>query len=413
MGKLRVFESFSGIGSQSIALRNINCDYDVVGISEVDKNALIAYDAIHNKQYIVPTTDKSTMLREIKNKNIAYNFSTGKSEIPKNENDIKKIYDAHIRSKNFGDIRLINPETLPDFDLFTYSFPCKNISIAGQQAGANEGSGTQSSLIWECEKIIKHKKPKYLLMENVKNLIGKKHKPVLDMWCDVLDGLGYVNILPEKGYINGKDFGVPQNRERVIMISIRKDIQSDFKFPKGFNNEVRLYDILEKSVEDKLIIPIEQLITNDDILYSNYRIENEEKKPLKLIQVGMLNIKGNESNRRVYLDKGLCPTLNSMNGGNRQPKILISKTYDDGIYNIMEEKALGDNFILRKLTPLECWRVMGLSDTDFYKAKDAGLSNSKLYERAGRAIVVPMLEEIFKVLLEDYLRRDSYEEYNM
>ena len=70
MGKLRVFESFSGIGSQSIALRNINCDYDVVGISEVDKNALIAYDAIHNKQYIVPTTDKSTMLREIKNKNI-------------------------------------------------------------------------------------------------------------------------------------------------------------------------------------------------------------------------------------------------------------------------------------------------------------------------------------------------------
>lgn len=126
MDKLKVFESFSGVGSQAMALRNIGVDFEVVGISEVDKWALLAYDTIHNNnQEGVEIKTKEEMLEEIRRSNIAYNFSTGKSEIPKNENDIRRLYEAHIRSKNYGDITKINEKELPDFDLFTYSFPCK------------------------------------------------------------------------------------------------------------------------------------------------------------------------------------------------------------------------------------------------------------------------------------------------
>ena len=392
--KLKVFEAFAGVGSQSMALRNIKCNYEIVGISDVDKYALIAYDAIHNNNEGIEIKTKEEMLEEIKSKNIGYNFSTGKSEIPKKEEDIRKLYNAHIRNKNFGDIRLIDPNKLPDFNFFTYSFPCKNISVAGQQGGLEEGSGTQSSLIWECKKIIEAKKPEYLMMENVKNIIGKKHKPTLDMWCNILDEIGYINIFPEKGYLNGKDFGVPQNRERVIMISIRKDIISNFKFPKGKDSGIRLKNILETDVDEKYYIPKDKLIIKEETLLHNNLTKNE------LIQVGMLNIKGNESNRRVYFDTGLCPTLNSMNGGNRQPKVLISengKSYND--------------FKIRKLTPLECWRLMGFDDLDFYKSQEAGLPNSKLYERAGRGIVVPMLEEVFKNLFSEYIG-DKNEENN-
>ena len=432
-GKLRVFEAFAGVGSQSMALRNIKCDYEVVGISDVDKYALIAYDAIHNNNEDVEIKTKEEMLEEIKSKNIGYNFSTGKSEIPRKEDDIRKLYNAHIRNKNFGDIRLIDPNKLPEFNLFTYSFPCKNISIAGMQGGFVEGSETQSSLIWECKKIIENKKPEYLMMENVKNIISKKHKPILDMWCDELDKIGYINILPEKGYLNGKDFGVPQNRERVIMISIRKDVVSNFNFPKGKDNGVRLKDILETNVDKKYYIPTDKLIIKDRTLPHNpsigasrgrYIEKNGEKvtrqhleinkngisnslttiqtdnlvieSKNELIQVGVLNIKGNESNRRVYSDKGLSPTLNSMNGGNRQPKIMETIT-DDTL------KFKKDEIRIRKLTPKECWRLMGYSDIDFYKAQDSGLPNSKLYERAGRGIVVPMLEEIFKNLFIEYI----------
>lgn len=464
MEKLRVFEAFSGVGSQSMALRNIGCNYEVVGISDVDKYALIAYDAIHNNNEHVDKKTKEEMLQEIKSKNIAYNFSTGKSEIPKKEDDIRKLYEAHIRNKNYGDIRLINPNNLPDFNFFTYSFPCKNISVAGQQGGLEEGSGTQSSLVWECKRIIETKKPEYLMMENVKNIIGKKHKPVLDAWCDELDKIGYISFLPKKGYLNGKDFGVPQNRERVIMISIRRDIISNFEFPNGRDEGIRLRDILENNVDEKYYIPKDKLIIKDNILIHNpsigasrgrYVEENGEKvtrqhleinkngvcnslttvqtdnllieSKNELIQVGMLNIKGNESNRRVYSDTGLCPTLNSMNGGNRQPKIIETfNIIDDaqgfekdefgsvipGIYKEYTPstralrsglKIVDNDFNIRKLTPLECWRLMGFSDGDFYKSKQAGLPNSKLYERAGRGIVVPMLEEIFKKLFKDYI----------
>lgn len=383
---IRVFTAFTGVGSQEMALRNIGVDYEVVGISEVDRYALIGYKSIHIKKSIYQYPEKNKMIEEFKRCNIAYNFSTGKSEMPKNINDIKKLYDAHILTNNFGDITKIKESELPDFDLFTYSFPCKNISVAGNQAGLNKDSGTQSSLLWECERIIKNKKPKYLLMENVKNLVGEGHIDNFKEWIEVLEKMGYSSSYR---VMNGSDFGVPQNRERVMMFSI-KDTSKVLKMPIGYKLEKCLHDVLEENVDDKYFMKPERYshidfnLPNQQKAYcidAHYHkgisVDNFiKKKKRTLVQIGLIDNK-NYNSKRIYDPIGISPTLNSMNGGNRQPKIK-------------------DNVKIRKLTPLECWRLMGYFDSDFYKAKKAGLSNTKLYERAGRGIVVPMLEEIFK-----------------
>jgi DNA (cytosine-5)-methyltransferase 1 len=354
--KLRVFESFSGVGSMSMALKNLGVDFELVGTSEVDRYAILAYDAIHgnNEDIVIPS--KEEMLQEFVDKNIAYNFSTGKSEIPRGIKDITKLYKAHIRSKNFGDIRKISPEDLPEMDLYTYSFPCKNISVAGRGEGLKEGSDTQSSLVWECFKIIEYCKPKYLLMENVKNLISKKHKPQFDLICKKLENLGYNNYWE---LLNGKDFGVPQNRERVIMISIRKDVDNGkFKMPTIKIKCPNINSVLEKEIPSK------------------YKMT--EKCINKMIKYKPKNMK----------NKDIFPTLTTElahnAGKNITPKICM----------VLNE--------YRRLMPIECWRLMGFSDEDFYKAKNiGGLSDTKLYERSARGIVVPMLEEIFRNMMKN------------
>ena len=346
-----------------MALRNIGCDYSVVGILEVDKNALIAYDSIHNNNEKVEVVSKDEMLSEFADKNIGYNFSTGKSEIPRKEEDIRKLYEAHIRSRNYGDIRKLDVSVLPEFDLFTYSYPCKNVSVAGQQAGLDINSGTQSALLWECERVIQAKKPKYLLMENVKNLVGATHMPNFKKWQDILSEMGYSN---HWAVLNASNYGLPQNRERVIMVSILGE--NEFKFNLGVPTTVCIEDILSERI---------------DLGCNMLRLKEDITSPVSaLYQVGMTDKKGNDSNRRIYSTYGYSPTLNSMNGGNRQPKFIDK----DGK--------------LIKLSPLECWRIMGYTDEDYYKAKNAGLPKTRLYERAGRGIAVPMLEEIFREMLK-------------
>ena len=368
MSKLKVFEAFAGVGCQSMALRNLGIDFEVVGISEVDKYALIGYDAIHNyMQEQIKFPPIPQMLKEFEDKHIAYDFSTNKLEIPKSPKDIARLYQAHIRSKNYGDIRLIDPTTLPEIDLFTYSYPCKNISVAGKQAGLEEGSGTQSSLVWECFKIIEHSRPKYLLMENVKNLVGSAHKPYFDMICQRLDGIGYNNYWQ---VLNGVDFGVPQNRERVMMVSIRNDIDNGkFFMPLGFPLDKKLKDILEDKVDERHYV---------------------KNKPFQLVDRGrikaeFLNVSFNQG-KVIYSTEYYFQTLGARDRGTNN--ILVQEEVDGKL-----------EYRVRRLTTLEWWRLMGMSDEDHERARYVGLPETKLYERAGRGIVVPMLEEIFRNLL--------------
>ena len=258
---LRVFEAFSGYGSQSIALRNLGIEHEVVAISEIDKYAIKAYETIHG-----PTL-------------------------------------------NLGDISKIDVNDIPEHDLFTYSFPCQDLSVAGKQKGL--GEGTRSGLLYECEKIIEHCKPKYLLLENVKNLVGKKFKADFDKWLEYLEGLGYTSYWK---VLNAKNYGVPQNRERVFVVSILGE-HEPFEWPTPIPLDKCIADILEEQVDDKYYL-------SDDI-QKRFKITNQTPKRIAEInQVGMLDIKGNEQVRRVYGDNGISPTLNTMQGGNRQPKII-------------------------------------------------------------------------------------------
>lgn len=196
--KIRIFEAFAGYGSQSIALQRLKedfpgFDYEVVGFSEIDRFAVLAYYAARDTRLHGQRIDELNL----------------KKYEPSPE--------LLVKYPNFGDITKIEWAEVPDFDLFTYSFPCQDISTAGKQRGFDEGSGSRSSLLWECARAIEVKRPKFLLMENVKALTFKKHKDNFKRWRDTLEALGYSNYW---AILNAKNFGVPQNRERVFMVSI-------------------------------------------------------------------------------------------------------------------------------------------------------------------------------------------------
>lgn len=311
---IKVLELFSGIGAVRKALINTNISHDIVGISEIDKYAIQSYNRLYGD------------------------------------------------TKNFGDITNLNKEELPDFDFMVYGFPCQDISLAGAQEGLDEGSGTRSSLLWNAVDIIRKKRPKFLLMENVKNLLGKTHRANFDKYLTILKDFGYSNSFK---VLNANHFNIPQNRERVICVSVLNSDAPTLKEGKFTNKKIR--DIVEDFIDEKYFM------NKPFILCAPTKGESG------LIQVGNLDMKATESIKRVYSKDGLCPTLTTMGGGHREPKILE----DDGR--------------VRKLTPRECWRLMGFTDNDFDKVNP--LSNTQLYKQAGNSICVPVLESVLKDLL--------------
>ena len=391
MNKLRVFEAFAGIGTQRMALKRLGINHEVIGISEIDKFAIKSYEAIHGE------------------------------------------------TKNFGDITQINTDDLPDFDLFTYSFPCQDISVAGHQKGLDKGSETRSSLLWECERIIKDCRPKYLLMENVKNLVGKRHIHNFEKWLEILEKYGYINSWQ---VLNAKDYGIPQNRERVFCVSILNDGKESnfttkttseqlelsligdtpnksnlkaeprqkYKFPEKRELKNRLKDILEDEVDEKFYLSEEQI---NRIKFSTYnaaakRIQEKEccdtlcardYKDPKCIKVGDFRY---DEGLRIRKN-GLGPCLTTKIGSTSLSgnTLIIKNSTKKGISQTLDtqcnQTTLENDYRIRKLTPLECWRLMGVEDECFYKAEKVN-SNSQLYKQAGNAIVVDVLEAIFKNL---------------
>ena len=199
---LTVNELFSGIGAFRKALERLNVRYKIVGISEIDKYAIKSYEAIYGKTF------------------------------------------------NYGDITQV--EALRYADLWTYGFPCQDISRAGLEAGIIKGE-TRSGLLYEIQRLLEVAKrnnqlPKYLILENVKNLVGKKFKSQFLAWLEYLDALGYNTYWQ---VINSKNCGIPQNRERVFAVSIRKDIDKGFSFPAAIPLRVSFFDLLEDEVDDK------------------------------------------------------------------------------------------------------------------------------------------------------------------
>jgi site-specific DNA-cytosine methylase len=296
---LKVFESFSGIGAQAASLRNIGVPYEVVGISEIDKRAIKAYELIHGPV------------------------------------------------KNFGDISKIDTATLPEIDLFTYSFPCQDLSVAGLQRGINEE--TRSGLLWECKKIIDAKLPKYLLLENVKQLVGKKHKADFDKWIAYLDSKGYNTYWK---VLNARNYGHAQNRERVFAVSILKEYDTGFTFSEP-NNQVPFSTVKENNAPEYL-----------------YKIC---PSMLRALETGKC---------KVISDDGVSSCLTCK-----------QQRWNNGGF-VKDTKGL------RYLSGLEQMKLMGFSQKDYDAIKDFPISH--IDHLCGNSICVGVLESIFKDLLTSH-----------
>lgn len=323
---IRLFEAFAGVGTQAMALKKL-VEVEHVGISEIDKYAIESYNAIHGEV------------------------------------------------KNYGDIAKMTGGALPEIDIFTYSFPCQDLSKAGKQEGM--GEGTRSGLVWEVVRILQEMpiKPKVLLMENVIDLVSAKFVDGFNELQYILSEMGYTNW---NEILNARDFGVAQNRQRVFMVSILGEYV--YTFPKPFPLEKKLKDYLEEKVEEKYFLSerlLKALSTNPK---SGYDIGVVVKKPY--------SDKSVEKIRSNIVDvKGVSNTITA----NPQRATIDGATLF----------RTGESLRTRKLTPLEAWRLMGIKDEDFHKAKSSGMSDSQLYKQAGNAIVVDVLYYIFKNLIKD------------
>ena len=313
---LKVLELFAGIGACSKALERLGIEHEIVDAVEIDKYAIKSFNAIHGT-----------------------NFEP--QDITKWDKDLK-------------------------CDLIIHGSPCQDFSVAGKGAGGDKGSGTRSSLMYETLRIVEKLKPKYVIWENVKNLLSKKHRHNFDAYLEAMEGLGYVN---KYQVLNAKDYGVPQNRERVFTVSIKNQhdvkISADgkcvgvyewavpFEFPKPMPLTKKLADVLEDEVDEKYYLSDEQVASfkastaKAQAKGNGFKFEPIEREressshdrheagqsadgQLHSGVVGRLEaINGHDILKRVYGTDGVSPTLSTMEGGNREPKILTNDSNKD------------------------------------------------------------------------------------
>ena len=324
---MKVLSLFSGIGAFEKALDILEIPYELVAYCEIDKYASKSYAAIHSVS----------------------------------------------EEMNLGDITKVDAKKLPkDIDLLTYGFPCQDISLAGKQKGLfnEDGSQTRSGLFFEALRIIEETQPKVAIAENVKNLTSKKFSEQFKIVLDSLEAAGYNNYWQ---VLNAKDYGVPHNRERVFIVSIRKDVDTGtFKFPEGFPLELRLKDVLEETVDSRFFLekPFNQY---DDGTCRTIKHQYYKNSYANFIRTGDMGATG------VEVAKVITVGNDALGNG--------TKLIENGSLRI------------RKLTPKECFRLMGFDDADFERASAVN-SNTQLYKQAGNSIVVPVLEHLVKAIAE-------------
>ncbi len=345
---LKVFEGFAGYGGASFALKrykknNKTFEYDVVGYSEIDKYASELFDFNHTR-------------------------ANGDSIV------------------NFGNISNIKTEDIPSFDLFTGGFPCQPFSTAGMQKGIDDPYG-RGSLFLDIIRLCSVAKPKYILMENVKGILSKKFQETLSEMNNLLRELGYVankediNELPLKmAVLNTKNYGIPQNRERVWMFARLGGLPSDFSMiPEEQKNELRIHDFLDP------------------------KNEIEAKMYLSKDQINHLKFKHNIES--FIVDKSLCFDVYNKKIKTDGYSITITLPEHNSLRII---EANGDDEIVRKMTIAEQFRLMGLESLTSIK-KDVDIkfpeqSYTQLSKRAGNGwdvnVVSILLEHIFKQLKE-------------
>lgn len=456
--KLTMIELFSGIGAQIRGTDNTGLwDCTVVNTSDIDKDAMVSYAAVHcglTNELIDTYADYPTreeMAQYLIDRNIGFDFKKNQPYdwfklAKRKNNELNKYYLACVLSHNLGDISSI--KSLDYADFWTYSFPCQDISVAGNQAGIVKGQ-TRSGLLYDVERLLETavrngNQPKYLLLENVKNLVGKQFKAQFDEWLNRLNELGY-NTYWE--VVNGKDCGIPQNRERVFALSIRKDIDNlKFGFATPFDNGLRLRDMLQSKVEDTYFLSEEiqerfnltddtftksivgttkpefRTIGQRDLVYQKdgvmgTLVATDYKQPKQILdnQEECQKYVDNISDKYSFAKRKAQDMLNE--NGNLPEMFNPYNNYEvtdfaptqtsccDRSASTATVLKKEPNYRIRKLTPTECWRLMGFNDDDVEKSRALKMSDTALYKQAGNSIITNcislIMEHLYKAQIDD------------
>lgn len=401
---LRLFEAFAGYGTSTFALKKLNIEYELVGFSEIDKYAVQCFQQNHG-------------------------------------------------GKNFGDITKINWSEVPDFDLLTGGFPCQSFSTAGKQLGEQD---TRGQLGLELTRALIEKQPKYFLFENVKGFMSKRFKETREKFVKSWEEARY-NVTYK--VLNTKDFGVPQNRERVWFVGIRKDVQQSFKFPEPFELKLKLKDILEEKVDVKYFLRQEQVdkllnstfVSRRDLLQkkdSCSALRARDYKEPKCIKLKELT-KDVSQAMRIFDSDGVGCTLRGLGGGmgaktglyalgcavrafprtggnddNREQRLELNGTEEANSISSVQKDSLvmttltqatgnragsSKEYIehvnrvaevsnqVRRLTPKECFRLQGFLDD---RVNLDGLSDTQKYKLAGNGQSVNVVKLLFKELVK-------------
>ena len=403
--EFKVVELFSGIGSQVEALRNLDVNVNIMNTCEWNWHTFMAYSIIHNME-----GDESnvTLAKEdIVDKLIEIGISNdGKAPVTKKalqsfkEYTLKKIYATVESTKNLVDISRVKGEDLPnEIDLMTYSFPCQDLSNVGAFHGYNKGidrdADNRSSLLWQVERILYERKeadmylPHFLLMENVPSLNSARHRNNFEEWQRHLRELGYYN---KQYLLNAKDFGLPQNRERLLMLSVFTDNDIDVE-----KEVIRFFDQVELSAENYAIERGKANSKLKDFLRTDY---SKEKYYLEALECQPNNTISRrkiwEENVKLTDEKGSVRDIITSTLTTKQDRHPNSGNLKVDFNN---EKAA-----FRYLTPRECFLLMGFKEDKYDKLLENNFEirkNVKMFTRdnlikmAGNSIAVNVLEAIF------------------
>lgn len=329
---IKVFDMFAGYGGAEFALKKVGMPHKCIGYSEIKKHAIKCFE--------------------------------------KN----------HPGIRNYGDCTQINPNELPDFDLLTGGFPCQAFSEAGKHKGELDTRGT---LFYDIIRIAEVKKPKYMLLENVKGLTFQNHKKTFDKILSELDRIGY-NVYWK--VMNSKDYGTPQSRERVIFVCFRKDIHKTFAFPKEEPLKIYLKDLIEKDVPEKYKFTEKRF---NGFLKDRFPSGDDEH----IVSVAIRN-KNRSKHQQLGLPYGTFP---------KQYHLVFNK--DLGVSYAV--KSASHEFMiatmklenLRGLTPKECFRLMGFFNDEINLE---GLSESQKYDLAGNGWDINLVGKVFSKMFENH-----------
>ena len=463
---IRLIELFGGYGSQHFALEYLGVDFEQWKLCEWAVKSIQAYKDAHcrndNTDYSKEFS-KEELLEWLYKKGISQNYNEPMTydQIKRlGEDKLRIIYNNIKATHNLVNIQQVKGDDLEIVEtdkycyVLTYSFPCQDLSSAGLGKGMEKGSGTRSGMLWEVERILDECKqlPQVLLMENVPEVIGTNNVKHFAKWLEKLESLGYHCYWQ---VLNGKDYGIPQNRERCFMVSILGDYY--YNFPQKRKLEIKLKVLLEEKVDEKFYL------SDKMINYCMGVNQKESKFPRKerfLQSLENTNTKGiataittNAGNRpidnfikepiacelrcdegiRTFEDNvmGTLRTIDACGGkhiiepqlktNNKRLKELVNKmnlTQDNqfmDIYNQTTSENAGTittrvdasnstavytDYRIRKLTPRECFRLMGVRDSD-YENIAQNQSNASLYHLAGDSIIVNVLMAIFKNMLKE------------